>query len=198
MWPFIGSVCASAGSISISQLSHISSGSSCTQVCSENRTSLDLGCEIKATVVLSHWTPEGSAHPLVHLTIIIYNLTEYEFINCNTVLPVNIWKNNTFLKSCLVPWLTGLCTGTDWARCWQGLSLISRGQPRVYAASILWCCARAKLCNLQSTVRDKRTQPDLQLNFQISLGNLNLDCQLCACPISKTSCRFVGYIFYFW
>lgn len=135
---------------------------------------------------------------LVHPVIIIYNLTEYEFINCNAVVPVNIWKYNTFLNTCLVPCLTGLCTGTDWAGADKD-SLISWDQPQVYGAFILGCCARAKLCNLQSTVKDKCTQPGLQLNFQISLENVSLDCQFCACLINKTaSSRFVGCIFYFW
>lgn len=84
-------------------------------------------CERKATVVLSHWTA-GLKILLIHWYILpsrlIYNLTKYEFINCNIVLPVNIQKNNIFLNTCLVPELTRLCTGTYWARCSQGLSLI--------------------------------------------------------------------------
>lgn len=84
-------------------------------------------CEREATVVLSHWTV-GLKILLIHWYILpsrlIYNLTKYEFINCNIVLPVNIQKNNIFLNTCSVPELTRLCTGTYWARCWQGLSLI--------------------------------------------------------------------------
>lgn len=132
MWPFIDIASVPVlGSISISQLLHIFLGSSSTQVCSVYRTSLKSVClHVKAR---SMWFCHTGLLECKVLHIrwyilparLIYNMTKYEFIKCNIVLPVNIQKNTIFFNTCLVSYLTRSCTGTYWTRCWQGLSHLS-------------------------------------------------------------------------